>query len=222
MESHAGIERISAAARIEMVCLFTDGNGSLMKVDSLTSLSLLDKAKRNQPGAWERMARVYGPLVYRWCREGGLRPEDAADVVQEVFRSLIGAIDRFDEKRVDGRFRSWLYEVTRHRMLDHFRRERAEPAATGGSTANVRLQELPAWSDELSGQMAVRSLALRALQIIEKDFETKTWQAFWKVAIDGHAPQHAANELGMSLAAVYKARSRILQRLREELGEQSS
>ena len=47
------------------------------------------------------MARVYGPLVYRWTREGGLQPEDAADVVQEVFRSLIGAIERFDGKRAD-------------------------------------------------------------------------------------------------------------------------
>ncbi len=189
---------------------------------SSTSLSLLERAKRNEPGAWERMARVYGPLVYRWTREGGLQPEDAADVVQEVFRSLIGAIERFDGRRADGNFRSWLFGITRHRILDHYRREKAEPVATGGSTANVRLQEFPALPDELSGQTAIHSLALRALRLIEKDFETKTWQAFWRVAIDGHAPQYVAKDLGMSLASVYKARSRVLQRLREELGEQSS
>lgn len=193
-----------------------------MRSNSSTSLSLLERVKRNEAGAWERMARVYGPLVYRWSREEGLQPEDAADVVQEVFRSLVGAIKTYDDKHGGGGFRSWLYGITRHRMLDHFRRLSAEPVATGGSTANAWLQEIPALSDEVSGQTAIHSLALRALRLIEKDFEAKTWQAFWKVAIDGHAPQYVAKDLGMSLASVYKARSRVLQRLREELGEQSS
>ncbi len=185
---------------------------------STTSVNLLDRAKQNEPEAWEQMARRYGPLVYRWGREGGLQPEDAADLVQEVFRSLVGAIAQFDVERPDGRFRSWLHGITRHRLQDHFRRVNAEPIGVGGSTANVRLQEVPASpTEESSGRNLVNALALRALRVIEKDFQPNTWQAFWRVAIEGHAPQRVAEDLGMSVASVYQSRSRVLQRLREEM-----
>lgn len=185
-----------------------------------TSPTLLEKAKRNEPDAWERMARMYGPMVYSWAREAGLQPEDAADVVQDVFRSLVAAIHSFDGNRPGGRFRNWLHGVTRNRLLDYFRRVSAEPVGVGGSTANLRLQEFAQQSfGSSSNQTGAHALAMRALRLIEKDFEPQTWQAFWKVTVDGHGPQHVATELGMSIAAVYKARSRVLQRLRSEMLE---
>lgn len=185
-----------------------------------TSWNLIEGIRSNVPTAWERAVRLYGPMVYRWAREAGLQPTDSADVVQDVFRSLFGAIQNFDPDRPDARFRSWLNAMTRHRLQDYFRRVQSEPVGAGGSSADQRFQLLP---DQLPEDVVlpahIQTLARRALALIEVDFQPQTWQAFWRVAIDGHAPRHVADELGMSIASVYKARSRVLQRLRAELGD---
>lgn len=50
-------------------------------------------------------------------------------------------------------------------------------------------------------------------------YEGWTWRAFWRVAVDGCSPADVADELDMSVNAVYIAKSRVLRRLREELGD---
>jgi RNA polymerase sigma-70 factor (ECF subfamily) len=55
--------------------------------------------------------------------------------------------------------------------------------------------------------------------LIRADFEEHTWQAFWAVAVDGRPGTDVAAELGMTPGAVYVAKSRVLRRLREDLGE---
>ncbi len=191
-----------------------------MKQTLSTSVRLIEQAKQRDPMAWERLAQLYGPLVYGWARRSGLQPSDAADVAQDVFRSVCQAIERFDQERPDGRFRSWLQGITRNRLRDFFRQQQRQPIGAGGTTANVGFQQL--LDDALSEkslEASTKSLAMRALAMIETDFEESTWRAFWRTAIEGHAPRRVAEELGLSVASVYKAKSRVLQRLREELGE---
>jgi RNA polymerase sigma-70 factor (ECF subfamily) len=64
-----------------------------------------------------------------------------------------------------------------------------------------------------------RALFHRALQMVRGEFEERTWQAFWQTVIDGRAPKDVAADLGMSPGAVRVAKSRVLHRLREELGD---
>jgi RNA polymerase sigma-70 factor (ECF subfamily) len=59
----------------------------------------------------------------------------------------------------------------------------------------------------------------RALELIRGDFEARTWRAFWMVAVDGVPTAEAAGELGLSTASVRQAKSRVLRRLKDELGE---
>lgn len=185
-----------------------------------TSVRLIEQVKKREPAAWERLAQLYGPLVYGWARQSGLQPSDAADVAQDVFRSVHQAIERFDQERPDGRFRSWLLGITRNRLRDFFRQQQQQPVGVGGTTAHLGFQQvLDHALSEQSLETSTKSLALRALAMIETDFEGTTWQSFWRTAIEGHAPQKVAEEFGISVAAVYKAKSRVLQRLREELGE---
>ena len=108
-----------------------------------TSLTLLDRLRRRDPEGWRRYVRLYGPLIYRWCRRGRLRPEDAADVTQEVFRAVAARIDDFRRDRPGDSFRGWLWTITRHKIGDHLRRLRRQPDAAGGSDAQERWQLLP-------------------------------------------------------------------------------
>jgi RNA polymerase sigma-70 factor (ECF subfamily) len=184
-----------------------------------TSSSLLDRVRARDPDAWEKLARLYCPLVYHWARQQHLQDADAADVVQEVFRTVAQRIDDFHRDRPDDTFRGWLRGITRNKLGDYFRRVAAHPPAAGGSSARERLdgvpdlREAPAEDGE-----AEASLAQRALQILRTEFEDTTWQAFWGAAIDGRAAAEIARDLGMTPRAVRQAKYRVLRRLRQELG----
>jgi RNA polymerase sigma-70 factor (ECF subfamily) len=64
---------------------------------------------------------------------------------------------------------------------------------------------------------AERILSRRAVELVRAEFEPCTWEAWWKTAVEGRQAADVAADMGMSLAAVYKAKSRVLLRLRQEL-----
>lgn len=187
-----------------------------------TSLSLLQRAQARQPAAWERLVDLYAPLVLYWCRRSGLNDADAADIFQEVFRSVAEKLNEFRRDRPGDTFRGWLRTVTRNKVLDLHRRRQHEPAGTGGSSLHQRLQAVPdpiTEDDDPSETNLLRKQMQKALETIRPEVEERTWTAFWKVQIDNREPRDVAEEMGMTPAAVRKARYRILERLREELGE---
>jgi RNA polymerase sigma-70 factor (ECF subfamily) len=189
---------------------------------SSISSSLLERVRARRPEAWERLVELCGPLVYRWCRLAGVLSDDAPDVVQEVFAAVAVKIGTFRRDRPGDSFRAWLAGITRHKIADHFRRRQDLPDAKGGTEAQQRLQQVPELVEPGSrssspGQDGL--LPRRALELIRAEFENRTWEAFWRTAVDGRRPADVAEELGMSVMAVYKAKSRVLRRLRQELGD---
>ena len=158
--------------------------------------------------------------VYRWARDSGLQPSDAADVAQDVFSSLTAHIARFSHEKRDNTFRGWLWTVTRNRVRDHYRDRRQQACAAGGTDAHVRLEQLaetPPDSRSASGLQELGGMRSRALQLIRQEFDDRSWKAFWRAAVEGDRPADVAADLGVTVWAVYKARSRVLQRLRAEL-----
>jgi RNA polymerase sigma-70 factor (ECF subfamily) len=181
------------------------------------SSTLLARVQAQRPEAWERLVELYGRSVYRWCRRGGLGPSDAADVVQEVFAAVATSIGGFRRRNGNGSFTAWLATITRNKIHDHYRRRRGHAPAVGGSTALEQFQQLPDPTDPSEVEETNRLLSRRGLQLIRAEFENHTWEAFWRTAVDGRAAADVAEDLGMSVAAVYKAKSRVLRRLRQEL-----
>lgn len=186
---------------------------------SSTSASLIDRVRLADAAAWERLTVLYTPIIYGWARQARLQETDAADVAQEVFHAVAKGICRFGEDDKPTRFRAWLWGITRHKLQDHFRRMQKQPASEGGSDANLRLAQIPEVapdSDSDAGLGAVE-LAHRALQLIKTDFQETTWQAFWRVTIEGQSAAEVAADLGLSVGSVYTAKSRVLAHLRREL-----
>lgn len=187
-----------------------------------TSSSLLDRVRADEAGAWDRLVSLYAPLLFHWCRRWKLQEQDLADVYQEVFKTLVLHLSEFRTDRQGATFRGWLWTITRNKVLDHFRR-RGHEAAGGGSEAGLRLAELPAPEPPAESDPGeaeeLRRLYFRGLELIRAEFEAHTWKAFWRTAVDGLAPRDAAAELSMTPGAVRVAKSRVLHRLREELGE---
>jgi RNA polymerase sigma-70 factor (ECF subfamily) len=186
-----------------------------------TSLGLLERARADDAAAWARLVALYAPLVFDWCRRSGLQQEDAADVFQEVFQAVASHLGGFRKERTGDTFRGWLRTITRSKVQDHFRRRAREPGGVGGSAAQAWLAQVPVppRDDEAAEGRAEQSLFRRALGLIAAEFEERTWQAFWRTAVEGRAAKDVAMELAMSPGGVRVAKSRVLQRLREQLGD---
>jgi RNA polymerase sigma-70 factor (ECF subfamily) len=182
---------------------------------------LLDRVKAREPDAWQRLVELYGPLVYRWCRQSGVNAEDAADVVQDVFGAVARGIDTFRRQRPGDSFVAWLRTITRNKLSDHFRSRCRRPLARGGTDAQQQLAEVPEPAEPSAGdeQWTRDLLSHRWLQLARAGFESHTWEAFWRTVIDGQLPADVARDLGMSVDSVYQARCRVLRRLRQELGD---
>jgi RNA polymerase sigma-70 factor (ECF subfamily) len=197
----------------------TDWHGSA--ASGSTSSGLLERVKARDPEAWQRLVALYGPMIYHWCRQSGVRAADAADVAQEVFRTVTKKVAEFRHDRPGDSFRAWLQAITRNKLSEHFRRLQGGPQGQGGTAAQKHLQEIAAPADSASSSAAAdaRRLFHRTLALVESEFENRTWQAFWRVVVDRRLPMDVAEELGMTLHAVYKAKSRVLARLRRELDQ---
>lgn len=188
----------------------------------LTSPSLLLRVRQHEPEAWARLSDVYGPLIYQWSRRCGLSAEDSADIVQEVFGVLARRIDGFRRERPDDTFRGWLWTIARNKVRDHIRTLKERVSADGGSTAFARLQELAdnspePWGDDEERTTAEQGIVERTLRLIQTEFETTTWKAFWMATVDGKTAPEIAASLGITPHAVHQAKYRVLRRLREEM-----
>jgi RNA polymerase sigma-70 factor, ECF subfamily len=185
------------------------------------SSTLLDQIRARRPEAWQRLVDLYGPVVYRWCRQLGVGRADAADVVQDVFAAVAAGVVRFRCETPEHSFGAWLRTITRSKVCDHFRRRRGVLDAEGGTDAQQRLLNLPQPAEEslsLSAPLATDTRFVhRALEVVRAEFEPRTWDAFWRIAVDGQSPAEAAAAMRLSLSAVYQAKSRVLRRLRREL-----
>lgn len=198
------------------------GTWSGAEAPSSTSTSLIERLQAQEPDAWGDFSKLYGSLVYDWARRWGLQPNDAADIVQQVFQSVAVSINRFRNDRPGDSFRAWLKTVTNNAVRNHFRQTATRPEATGGTDAYEHLRRFPAPLPEdtqESREADEIKMSHRLLEVLKANFTEQTWQVFWQVTMDRRQPGDVAEEFGMSVGAVYMAKSRVLRRLRQELDD---
>jgi RNA polymerase sigma-70 factor (ECF subfamily) len=189
--------------------------------DQVTPLSLLDRIRANDPVAWQRLVGLYQPLVLFWCRRRGVRPNDTEDVAQEVFAAAAAGLSGFRRDRPGDTFRGWLSGITCNLVRLYFRRNQGRVLAEGGSDAWEQLQNV---ADPLTGpvpgeETEIGLLYQRALDEVRGEFEERTWQAFWLTVIEGRTPAGLAGELAMTETNIRQAKSRVLRRLKQEVGD---
>jgi RNA polymerase sigma-70 factor (ECF subfamily) len=180
-----------------------------------TSASLLNRLRQPRADvAWQRFVDLYAPLIFHWGRQKGLASTDAADLVQDVLADLVVELRtfRYDPSR---RFRGWLHTVVVNRASNLRRRLELAPQSVDATDLNRFTKED---ESDLFAESEYRCrVALRAFELLKTDFETTTWQAAWLQIIEGQKAAEVAASLGMTLNAVYVAKSRVLTRLRQEM-----
>ncbi len=188
-----------------------------------TRTSLLVRLRdRQDHDAWREFVRLYAPLVYRFARRKGLQDADAADLTQEVLRSVLSSVGTFDPQV--GLFRSWLFTLAHRRCYDLVQRsQRQTPSSNDQATVQFVIDELPAPAEEESWlKEHERQVYTLAAESVRPKFSETTWQAFQQTAVDGKSGQEVAAALGISSAAVYLAKSRVMVKLKAEVARLKS
>jgi RNA polymerase sigma-70 factor (ECF subfamily) len=167
-----------------------------------------------------RLVKIYTPLVRHWCRQAGISDADIADISQEVFAAISTSLPKFRADHPGTTFRAWMRGIARNKLSNHLATHRE--VAFGGAEAQQRLQQIPAPDGEfeLSESSAELSAVYqRALRLIKSEFAETTWTAFWRVAIDNVPTDQVALELGVTPNTVRQHKSRVLRKLKDEMGE---
>jgi len=164
-------------------------------------------------GAWSCFVDLYTPLLFSWTRRCGETESDAADLVQEVFVTLVQTLPTFEYDRA-GRFRGWLRTLLLNKLRDRIRRKARLEKALEQRPVEVELPNIAEvfWEAEYQ-----QELARQALRLMKAEFAPATWKACWDTVVEGRSPGEVARDLGISANAVYIAKCRVLRRLRHEL-----
>jgi RNA polymerase sigma-70 factor (ECF subfamily) len=177
-----------------------------------TSITLLERVRvRSDSLAWERFVNLYTPFLLDCARRVGLHEHDACELVQDVFVHLLDELPKFQYDVARRNFRGWLKTVTINKCRQRWRK-RSVNAEFLSESHLAAVEEEAFWECDYRDY-----LTRRATEIMRNEFETKTWRACWEFVVSGRKAADVADELGMTEAAVYMAKSRVLRRLRQEL-----
>lgn len=174
--------------------------------------------------AWRTFLDRYQSSLYRWCRRWNLQHADAEEVSSRVLTNLARALPTFRYDPAQ-RFRAWLKAVVDNAVRNYLREAARRPGGKGtGDDQSLRQLE------SLVVDVDVHPLVEELNETLEQDCRTAsliatlvrqrvaphTWEAYWLTVIQGEPVQEVAARLGMSLATVYMARSRVGKMLRAE------
>ena len=172
--------------------------------------------------AWSQFVDIYAPLIYGFALKNGLQDADAADLTQDVLRAVARAARELDYDPRRGSFRGWLFTVARNKLRNFLASQGRRCRGTGDTDTQKLLEQQPApeedeqqlWDEEYD-----RRLFDCAAAQIQGEVQESTWQAFWQTAVKEQSPKEVAERLAMTVANVYRAKSRVLSRMKERIRE---
>ncbi|MEM0925819.1 MAG: sigma-70 family RNA polymerase sigma factor [Planctomycetota bacterium] len=184
-----------------------------------TRVSLVARLRDHDDAqAWAEFVDIYGPLIYRFGRRRGLQDADGADLAQDVLREVARSIVQFNYDPEIGRFRNWLFLITRRVLGRRLRTMERSTRGSGDTRVLKKLNELPEREGEDLWEAEYRRHLFQwASDQIRQEFAESTWSAFWSTAVDGEKPSEVAASLQMSIGSVYVAKNRVLKRLKERI-----
>jgi RNA polymerase sigma factor (sigma-70 family) len=192
---------------------------ALLPTTRVTLLTRLRQDPSDQAG-WDEFVECYGRHIYRWCRQWKLQDADAEDVTQTILVKLTQKLGAFayDPSRS---FRGWLKTVAHHAWRDfEDSRRRARPAS-GDNQAQERMLTLEARED--LAQKLEEAFDLELLEAAKVRVRLRvaphTWEAFRLLALEGLPVAEVAARVGLQVAMVYVAKSKVQKMLQEEIGK---
>jgi RNA polymerase sigma-70 factor (ECF subfamily) len=166
--------------------------------------------------SWREFVALYEPLLLSYVRSRGLAEDDARDVAQDILAGLVRALPRFELDRQRGRFRTWLWQVTRNALASRARHDQRRRQAEE-AWRDLQEPDVAGPEPDEQWQTAYRQRVLDfALQRVREQTQPQTWACFDQHLLRARPSAQVAAELGLSANAVYVNASRVLARVREQ------
>jgi RNA polymerase sigma-70 factor, ECF subfamily len=177
-----------------------------------TQVSLIQRVRDlTDTASWAEFDRLYRPFLFKIARRSGLSPEDADEIVQEVFAKVAQAIVEFRLDHERGRFRGWLKAITVRKLIDRRRAKNRSISAVAIASEPLALDSLEEeWDREYR-----RHVLDHAMSEVRARVESKTWTCFEEHTLKHRTAEDIAAELGMTVNAVYVNAFRTIKRIRE-------
>ena len=191
-----------------------------------TRRSLLTRLKDwDDSEGWREFFDRYGKLIYGFAIKAGLRNAEAQDVVQETLLAVAKQMPGFRYDPAKGSFRRWLFNQTRWRITDQFRkRQRADllqAVPDDDATGTSEMERVPdssgekleaAWDSEWRENQLARALERVKTKVSERQF-----QMFQLFAVQGWSMAEIIRTLKVNRAQVYMAKMRVSRLVKAEL-----
>jgi RNA polymerase sigma-70 factor (ECF subfamily) len=174
--------------------------------------------------AWDEFFQRYWPLVYACARHRGCSEHTADEIVQEVMLKVFQKRDVFHYDPARGRFRDWLRRVVRSQVAEHRRRPAERVRAPGGDPdASPLDREASEPEPDAAWEAGFEQALLNALlSVVRREINPRDFVAFELTELGGRRPGEAARITGMTRNMIYKARRKVLGRLKQLAGSYAS
>jgi RNA polymerase sigma-70 factor (ECF subfamily) len=176
--------------------------------------SVIHGVCQHDPERWREFDSIYRPMLLAFLRKQRLNDSDANDVVQDIFVKLLAKIQTYDREKY--RFRTWLFGVARHAMIDFARRRTSRKKAADGWVINV-LRATPSDSVKMAEEWAKihrMKILHHALKTVRNRTSAKTWACFEQRLLRDRPGAEIAAELGLDANRVFVNTSRVLKKVR--------
>lgn len=194
----------------------TASDESSPSLDPSVTVALVLGARREEEQALAELYERTQPALEAWLRPlMHDRPAEVVEASQEVWLRAMGSLDRYDPS--SARFRTWLFSIAKHVVLEFARRDRRwkRDGAAAGRTSRMRVIAEKSGLWRSASQVAARSeIVERLLAALEKrdKIDRKIFNDF---GIEGRSCPEIAEKLGMTTSAVQKRWQRLCQWLRD-------
>ena len=185
-----------------------------------TRESLLSRLKRTEDHeGWQRFFDTYAGMIHGLAIRSGLTSAEADDALQETLVSVAREMPDFRYDRSRGSFKAWLFQISRRRIVDQFRRRARQ--RRDGDDADDAIERVadPAgnpltemWENEWRQNQL--QLAIRG---VKRTVSARQWQMFELTALQNWPAKRVCELLGVNRAQLYMARMRVGRALKTQL-----
>jgi RNA polymerase sigma factor (sigma-70 family) len=167
--------------------------------------------------AWVDFVTRYDPVIRFYSRRYRLDAELTEELCQRVWIELARRLRtfRYDPGKT---FRGWLRRLCNSRAIDLLRKKKADRIESLGDPP--ALEDASAFFEVDETRASERPILLRQAEevqeVVRQRVSERTWQVFWKIAIEGQSVGETSRAAGLSYYAAFAAERRVGRMLREE------
>lgn len=186
-------------------------------ITATNTILLTGLRDKDNADVWDQFSRRYQPLLVAFGRRLGLREQDAQDAAQETLMAFCEAYQAGKYDRDKGRLRTWLLGIATKKIRYMQRKAGRERALGQGDDQTGLIDGIPDdhTISELWEAQWQDAILKACLEQVRHQVEPQTMRAFELFALHEWPADKVAEQLRMSRNAVFKAKRRVVSRLRE-------